>query len=284
VVERNQQVQRMGEIYANANSVIIWLGKPTRISDEIFDCLNTLNEPNFPGQSDGVNGQAAATYTEGRINAMISSLQGGHRISGLHNEGQVKERLMIGLGDLVNNAWFSRIWVVQEAALAKNLFVQARSQRVLWTRFVACIRSVNEMIGIPLAETRLVYDIETLRQQKLSEGLEYSDLLMIVEAFRGRQATDLRDKIYGLFGLIKSGIPGPAFRVDYSKSPQQVFADFAVWHVQGYGNVRVLAKCCSEEMSEPSKIESQEPSCHPGLRIGLLTPQVTVAILWMTRL
>jgi hypothetical protein len=73
------------------------------------------------------------------------------------------------------------------------------------------------MIGIPLAETRLVYDIETLRQQKLSEGLEYSDLLMIVEAFHGRQATDLRDKIYGLFGLIKSGIPGPAFQADYSK-------------------------------------------------------------------
>ena len=89
----------------------------------------------------------------------------------------------------------------------------------------------KEMIGIPLAETRLVYDIETLRQQKLSKGLEYSDLLIVVEAFRGRQATDLRDKIYGLFGLIKSGIPGQAIQADYSKSPQQVFADFTVWHV-----------------------------------------------------
>jgi hypothetical protein len=259
VIERNQQVQRMGEIYANANSVIIWLGKPTRISDEIFDCLNTLNEPDFPDQSDDVGGQAAATWTEDRINAMISSLQGKHGISGVRNEGQVKEQLVIGLRDLVNNAWFSRIWVVQEAALAKDLFVQAGSRRVPWTRFVACIRSVKEMIGIPLAEMRLVYDIETLRQQKLSDDLEYSDLLTIVEAFRGRQATDLRDKIYGLFGLIKSGTPGPAFQADYSKSPQQVFANFTVWHVQVYGNVRVLAKCCSEEISESSKIEPQEP-------------------------
>jgi hypothetical protein len=71
VVERNQQVQRMGEIYANANSVIIWLGKPTRVSDEIFDCLNTLNEPDFPGQSDDVGRRAAATYTGDQINAMI---------------------------------------------------------------------------------------------------------------------------------------------------------------------------------------------------------------------
>jgi hypothetical protein len=61
VVERNQQVQRMGEIYANADRVIIWLGKPTRISDEIFDCLNALNEPDLPDQSDGGEGQAAAT-------------------------------------------------------------------------------------------------------------------------------------------------------------------------------------------------------------------------------
>jgi hypothetical protein len=259
VIERNQQVQRMGEIYANANSVIIWLGKPTRISDEIFDCLNTLNEPDFPDQSDDVDGQAAATWTEDRINTMISSLQGKHGISRVRNEGQVKEQLVIGLRDLVNNTWFSRIWVVQEAALAKDLFVQAGSRRVPWTRFIACIRSVKEMIGIPLAETRLVYDIETLRQQKLSDDLEYSDLLTIVEAFRGRQATDLRDKIYGLFGLIKSGTPGPAFQADYSKSPQQVFADFTVWHIQIYGNVRVLAKRCSEEISESSKIESQEP-------------------------
>ena len=259
VVERNQQVQRMGEIYANANSVIIWLGKPTRVSDEIFDCLNTLNEPNFPDQSDDFGGQATATWTEDRINAMISSLQGRHGISGVRNEGQVKEQLVIGLRDLVNNAWFSRIWVVQEAALAKDLFVQVGSRRVLWTRFVACIRSVKEMTGIPPRETRLVYDIETLRQQKLSDDLEYSDLLTIVEAFRGRQATDLRDKIYGLFGLIKSGKPGPAFQADYSKSPQQVFADFTVWHIQIYGNIRVLAKRCSEEISESSKIESQEP-------------------------
>ena len=260
VVERNQQVQRMGEIYANADRVIIWLGKPTRISDEIFDCLNALNEPDLPDQSHDGEGQAAATYTEDRINAMISSLQGRHGVVGLRKEGQVKEQLMIGFRDLVNNAWFSRIWVVQEAALAKNLFVQAGSRRVPWTRFVACVRSVKEMIGIPLTETRLVYDIETLRRQKLSDDLEYSDLLMIVEVFRGRQATDLRDKIYGLFGLIKSGSPGPAFQADYSKSPQQVFADFTVWHIQVYGNVRALAKCCSEEINESSKIGSRLPS------------------------
>jgi hypothetical protein len=157
VVERNQQVQRMDGIYANANSVIIWLGKPTRISDGIFDCLSTLNEPDLPDQSDDVDGRAAATYTEDRTNAMISSLQGKYGISGVRNEGQVKEQLVIGLRNLVSNAWFSRIWVVQVAALAKDLFVQAGSRQVLWTHFVACIRSVKEMIGIPLAETRLVF-------------------------------------------------------------------------------------------------------------------------------
>jgi hypothetical protein len=259
VVERNRQVQRMGEIYANADSVIIWLGKPTRTSDEIFDCLNTLNELDLPDQPSGIDGQAAATYPEDRINAMISSLQGRHGASGLRKEGQVKEQLVMGLRDLVNNAWFSRIWVVQEAALAKNLFVQAGSRRVLWTRFVACIRSVKEMVGIPLAEMRLVYDIETLRQQKLSEDLDYDDLLTIIETFRGRQATDLRDKIYGLFGLVKPGIQGRAFQADYLRSPQQVFADFTVWHIQVYGNVRALAKCCSEEINESSKIGSHEP-------------------------
>lgn len=189
--------------------------------------------------------------------------------------------MIIGFRDLVNNAWFSRIWVVQEAALAKNLFVQAGSRRVPWTRFVACVRSVKEMDGIPLAETPLVYDIETLRQQKLSDDLEYSDLLMIMEVFRGRQATDLRDKIYGLFGLIKQDHRDRPFKQTIQKVRSRCLLTLL------RGMYKSTATSVPSQSAAPKRSMSRrksDPVCRPGLQIGLWTPQATVAILWMTLL
>ena len=257
VNERNQQVQRMGEIYANADSVIIWLGKSTKLSDGIFDRVNTLDEPHLPNRPDHVEGQTAEAYLQQDIDNSFSTSPDANE------DGLVKDLLKLGFDDLLQNAWFSRIWVLQEAALARDLFVQAGSRRVPWKRFMACVRSLHDTTGSQAENARRVYDIEMLRQQKLSEELEDGDLLMMVEAFRGRQATDFRDKIYGLFGLTNSVSPARAFQADHSKSPEQVFVDFALWHIQTHRNVRVLAKCCSEEVHGSPTIErrqSQLPS------------------------
>jgi hypothetical protein len=258
--ERSLQVQRMDEIYANADSVIVWLGNPTRFSDEIFHRLNVLDDLQRPHQTDEADSQATHTFSEDDIDTMLSSmLEVTRGTPGFDEEGQVRERLRLVLDDLVNNAWFTRIWVLQEAALAKHLCLQAGSRRVPWRRFVACVQSLQTKAEHPAENAGLVNDIELLRQQQFSDVLEDGDLLMMVEAFRGRQATDIRDKIYGLFGLATTGSPKRAFHADYSKSPKQVFIEFALWHIQVNGNVRVLAKCCSEEVRDTSTIGSEQP-------------------------
>jgi hypothetical protein len=258
--ERSSQVQRMGEIYANADNVIVWLGNPTKYSDEVFHRLNILDDLHRSLQTDEADSQTAHIFPENDIDTMISSmLEVTRGTAGFDEEGQVRERLRLVLDDLVNNAWFSRIWVLQEAALAKDLCLQAGSRRVPWRRFVACVQSLQDKADHPAENAGLVYDIELLRQQHLSEVLEDGDLLMMVETFRGRQATDIRDKIYGLFGLTTTASPRRAFHADYSKSPEQVFVEFALWHIQVNGNVRVLAKCCSEEVRDTSTTGSEQP-------------------------
>jgi hypothetical protein len=256
--ERNQQVQRMGEIYANADSVVIWLGRPTRFSNRVFDLLNGLDDLHPPDRVGDPNNQTAETDSPDEVETMLSSmLEARGELPRLDGDVQVQEQLSLGLDDLVNNAWFSRIWVLQEAALAKSLLVQTGSQRVLWERFETCVRSLRDKTGRPF-NAQLVYDIGQLRQQRISDELEDGDLLMLVEAFRGRQATDIRDKIYGLFGLTTPGSPGQAFHADYSKSPEQIFIDFVVWHIQVHGNVRVLDRCCSEEVRCSSTIGPEQ--------------------------
>ena len=257
--ERSQQVQRMGEIYATADSVVIWLGKPTRFSDEIFHRLNMLDELRQADRANSADCLMPYSSPKDDINELISAILDGIYETPGFNEGQVKEELITGLNSLLNNAWFSRIWVLQEAVLAKDLFVQAGSLRVPWMRFVDCIGSIQDKTDRTVASVRLVYDVEMLRERRrLADDLEDGDLLTMVETFRGRQATDIRDKIYGLFGLTNTGLPGPAFTADYSKSPEQVFLEFALWHIQVNRRVDVLTKCCSEEVHDSSATGSEQ--------------------------
>ena len=255
IYERNQQVQRMGDIYANAKSVTIWLGEPTRFSDVVFDHLNDLMQSHIPLVPNDLEGHATESSSQQDTDTMPSRLLEALRgAPGLDQEGQVKELLQSGFENLLNNAWFSRIWVLQEAALARNLFIQAGSRKVLWKHFVVCVRFMQDGWNRTSGNAWPVYDIEMLREQRFSIEPEEGDLLMMVEAFRGRQATDSRDKIYGLLGLTITGSSGRGFQPDYSKSPQQVFLDFTLWHIQAHGNVRALAKCCSEEVQESSAV------------------------------
>jgi Heterokaryon incompatibility protein (HET) len=96
--ERGDQVQLMGRIYTQAQEVIIWLG-----SDEdekakpTLDLLRRLN---------GIFGGLRSILTKNEIKLLIR---------------------------FFTNGWFERVWVFQEAVLAKSsIFVWAKEQ-ILWS-------------------------------------------------------------------------------------------------------------------------------------------------------
>ncbi|KAM6520271.1 hypothetical protein FALCPG4_013818 [Fusarium falciforme] len=83
VVERNQQVAKMGLIYEQAKSVLIWLGLPTPHSPVGMEILRYFADAKRP--------QACPVW-----------------------QTYPQPQLYQGLQDVLTRSWFERMWVVQE--------------------------------------------------------------------------------------------------------------------------------------------------------------------------
>ncbi|KAF2717000.1 HET-domain-containing protein, partial [Polychaeton citri CBS 116435] len=93
VEERNQQVQMMGTIYQSARQVIVWLGREwDRLGNASEQARNFQAQPQTPPLDEQGNPIERALPTE-------------------------------SIAVLLDRVWFRRVWVVQEAALAKQLVV-----------------------------------------------------------------------------------------------------------------------------------------------------------------
>lgn len=104
-VEKSGQVQMMLDIFASADRVHAWLGLPNEKSDA-------------------------------GITALWSFCHGPETICETAWHGSPTEFLCTGLEDILSRTWFQRIWVVQEAAVAKEVVMHCGFHRLSWTNSV----------------------------------------------------------------------------------------------------------------------------------------------------
>jgi hypothetical protein len=105
--EKGHQVKRMGSVYENAEEVLVWLGKDTEGIAE--DCFNLIRE------------------TTGYLHHQLEIYGGIKEIPIITLECPISfdKSRWAKYQELVTMPWFSRLWVVQEAGLAKRW-------RLLW--------------------------------------------------------------------------------------------------------------------------------------------------------
>ncbi|KAK0948803.1 hypothetical protein LTR91_026961, partial [Friedmanniomyces endolithicus] len=122
--------------------------------------------------------------------------------------------------------WFSRIWVVQEVLLAKQATLICGEDEAPWSSFEAAVSS-------RYAE----YATATVRLPAVLRGHAWPSLGMLgaLQTARSCDATDPRDKVYGIAALLQLAPPrldsASSFGVDYRKSVDAVFADVALAHL-----------------------------------------------------
>ncbi|KAK5691125.1 hypothetical protein LTR97_011777 [Elasticomyces elasticus] len=135
--------------------------------------------------------------------------------------------------------WFSRIWVVQEVVLARKIILMCGESHTSWEAFQGAVRAwyPGRTIAEPLPAV-------LRRADWVSFGV-----LQVLQTARMCEATDSRDKLYGMVGLLRSGRGihremGRAGRqrfasrvdrvppVDYKKSVGSIFFDIADNHVK----------------------------------------------------
>ncbi len=195
--ERNHQVSLMKQIYSGAAMVVIWLG-PAGASDPLpmylaehvgdtneFYCSVSLEEP------ENTTLERWEIYD--------------------HNDKILK-------GFLYNDYW-NRLWIVQEVLLAQQISIACVNGFLPWS-FLRTESLEHEIIRSH-SHTRLAW---LLRQSAptAAKGAQYEGnrLLEFVTACRLTECKDVRDKIFGLQGLLK---PEQQIVVDYNKSIADVY-------------------------------------------------------------
>jgi hypothetical protein len=230
-LERNHQVSLMAEIYSKAAQVIIWLGTEDAETEAVFRSLRALQVPR--------------AMTRG--NAFDTSF-------------------IWGITRLMNRAYWTRAWIVQELAFATDIVVRCGSREIHFDDF----QDATEILQSRLADPRdAIYDtpgghysrslfrrtqspwasrlaraLSTLRFGSRSGGAFHptADLSTVITTLNDVRCTDPRDRIFALMSLASS-LPGFAnIELDYRRSVLDVYTDFIQYSVNSTKSLDILLR------------------------------------------
>jgi hypothetical protein len=210
IQDRNIQVGRMDEIYRTASTVIVWLGLPSADSAAGLDEVYALTR----------NQHLSQTYSSCRSHSQLMT-----RITPLMN--------------LLSRPWFQRVWVIQEIALARNVIVYIGTQSVPWNWFakagrvfhdhLECCASTVRPFNVGSADDgylNLRHVWANVIVLDVSGQQEQLSLHVALRFFYNRLASDPRDKVYALLGLLSSS--ERLLEADYTLSAAAVYEEVAI--------------------------------------------------------
>ncbi|TKA80433.1 hypothetical protein B0A55_03378 [Friedmanniomyces simplex] len=234
VAERNAQVQKMKDIFSNARRVLVFIGEAADDSAVLLDAVRAYR------RSTATQTRAVAT-TAGRHESATSSM--------LHGPF-VDNPMRRSLEAFLRRRWFSRVWVVQEVLLAKQATLICGDDQAPWSSFEAAVSSWYSEYTAATAPPPAV-----LRGHAwLAFGT-----LRALQTTRICEATDPRDKVYGIAALLQPAHltlgAGPGVDVDYRKSVDAVFTEVALTHLSspvlhpGHSKLDILSYVQSDTMT-----------------------------------
>jgi len=203
--ERDEQVRQMKDTYQKAEEVIVWLGEQSSDSDRALDFVRSLEDMHQSTQS-----------LENTINNLLKQ------------QHQIQWK---ALRHFFLRKWWTRIWTIQEFVIPSSVSfwcgVRYTSQyAILCALQMADLCNSSEFKGTAAffhgwnrQRLRLIYG--PLHTSK--DDLDLS-LLSLASYFCSNEATDDRDRLYGLTGLCTEN---HGLDINYSWSVDEVYLRFA---------------------------------------------------------
>jgi hypothetical protein len=215
VTEKNDQVPRMQVIYSNAYAVFVWLGSAVALS----------------------RADSAAVVSD-KVGVYATAVKRGL------TDGKVLELLELSR---TQRAWWCRIWIVQEMVVPTRLFVGIGPHLLQWDDFVESAATLPEHHDKQeeYSDAKRRFDeaeFELFEQKRRIEKLDslrkgwavtqdYPYVVNLLDLGRYAEATDGRDHIYGLLGLMSPEVQ-LAICVDYGRSISQVYSEITLYIIE----------------------------------------------------
>ena len=244
--ERSAQVALMSDIYSKATSVIVWLGKEDESARRALRLQHSLGPVLQRIQEEG-RWQILLHFPFDHIDF--------YRFIDIEPFQHVD---WIAYVEFHKRTWFHRTWIVQEVALAQKLVVLCGGTKCDWEsmtvvgKFMKDSRWANILLvrsgqnpGVRVNPGERHLSISRLAQHFQSQGSQAEDARLhcnfvcdaenvnesgayldwMLHVTRPSSASDPRDKVYGVLGLITSlfGHGRNFIHADYNKSAAEVF-------------------------------------------------------------
>ncbi|RYP60659.1 hypothetical protein DL770_009948 [Monosporascus sp. CRB-9-2] len=279
--ERAQQVGIMRHIYSKAIEVLVWLGPAADESDlcirscqdlalEMADFIRQQADKDDEEPDDAV-AQVRAEFSiredslEYEMAEDATTRRRWRNSRKLFTEFQPtrwSEQQVQALLAVLSRPWWTRIWVVQELCLARRARVIVGQLSMEWKAFARAVdvASYHHPASLGLVRSALFIladlkdDWDWVRYGETKSArltTETDTLLPLLARLRWNQATNARDKVYGLLGLAKDG---DTVLVDYEITAEEAYQNVALAIMHETGSLDILAHCLKPRLSRPSKL------------------------------
>ena len=207
IEERSTQVQSMRDIFQLADRVLIWIGEEQDHSAEALELARKLT-------------QLSVTQAQ---NANIDLVSAGLPPREAA-DWQALEALYL-------RRLFSRVWCIQEIAVARKATVICGGISAPWDHLIGSLKTLDT--------SKLLYQTRVADRGLLGlaePGLSSMSMTLqdIIRFAWSWEATDPRDKIYALLGLA-SDWADSGIMPDYTSSVAAVYKKVTIYHLQKYG-------------------------------------------------
>jgi hypothetical protein len=220
--EKSSQVRLMGEVYAKAQQVPIWLGEEASSDADAFEAILAIYDHRNCRAAAGAKGEP--TVDE------INGLERFPRHGWDH------------ITSLLKRPWFSRLWVLQEVVKARNAVLLLGNKSLPYDRLGTVATSlpsaaIEDIIGVrQLFSSMVVHSCRDM-ERKGQNALTIFDLMLSTNVL---DTSEPRDRLYSLLNLPlveMEWVPLP----NYKLSPMEVFREFAILDLLHNSSLRAIS-------------------------------------------
>lgn len=228
--ERSCQISLMAKIFSFAERVVVWLG-----NNDLAEAEGALTSIQLIAK------QLRKVKEESRHEYIYLKTCSTLQIPSEYTGGLTKEFLR----HLYAKPWFSRVWCIQEITLARDSVMLWGELELSWTdvgEIATWLFYLRKVPGLGHEATPFYaglkyknpYQMFKIRRQRRG-------LLDSLELGRYFEATDLRDKVYGILAIVTPAEEARALSIDYNKDVGEVYADVVIAEIRSHSTLDVLS-------------------------------------------
>ncbi|KAF5250374.1 hypothetical protein FANTH_4474 [Fusarium anthophilum] len=253
-VEKSIQVPRMSEIYGQCERVLAWLG-PVDSDEELKVSRLAESLKHFHSPADSASQDLSE---DERITAFM------HAGRSDESSATEVESVRDALRSIGHRPWFRRIWILQEAVLAKKQPIllcgpHELGYEIFFKTWVLMLNPSEDgqLLYSFMAENpvrfkaiELVYkNILQSRSETAPEQAKGSvsqekqcalDIVKLLNETTELEATVAHDRLYALIGLLACDPLPPALQPDYTQSFEELCYKFTMFILEQTQDIRVL--------------------------------------------